>query len=138
MRAAGWDVPAAPVLGDCAYGDNTGLRERLHDAGSAYVLSVSAQTTVFPPETVFAVPEPTAGRGRPASRPRPDREPESIGSLIERLGPDGVGDGDLPRWAGPPAPGDWPRQQWRGRSPARRRTGTAGSTGGPVSSANLS
>ena len=31
-RAAGWDVPRAPVLGDQAYGDNTVLRERLHDA----------------------------------------------------------------------------------------------------------
>ncbi len=85
-RAVGWDVPAAPVLGDCAYGDNTGLRERLHDAGSAYVLSASAQTTVFAQGTVFAVPAATAGRGRPARRPRPDREPESIGSLFERLG----------------------------------------------------
>ena len=28
-RAAGWEVPEAPVLGDSAYGDNTELRERL-------------------------------------------------------------------------------------------------------------
>jgi len=41
-RAAGWGIPAAAVLGDCAYGDNTELRERLHDAGREYVLSVSA------------------------------------------------------------------------------------------------
>ena len=31
-RAAGWDIAKAPVLGDQAYGDNTALRERLHDA----------------------------------------------------------------------------------------------------------
>ncbi len=31
-RAAGWKIAKAPVLGDQAYGDNTVLRERLHDA----------------------------------------------------------------------------------------------------------
>ena len=30
-RAAGWEIAKAPVLGDQAYGDNTVLRERLHD-----------------------------------------------------------------------------------------------------------
>jgi SRSO17 transposase len=80
--AAGWEVVRAPVLGDAAYGDNTALRGRLHDAGAEYVLSVSAQTTVFAPETSFAVPERGAKTGRPPSRARPDRKPEAIGSLI--------------------------------------------------------
>jgi SRSO17 transposase len=63
-RAAGWDVPGAPVLGDCAYGDKTELRRRLDDAGRQYVLAVSADTTAFAPETVFAVPEPRkSGKG---------------------------------------------------------------------------
>jgi SRSO17 transposase len=31
-RAAGWEITRAPVLGDQAYGDNTVLRERLHEA----------------------------------------------------------------------------------------------------------
>jgi len=87
-RAAGWDVARAPVLGDCAYGDNTRLRERVHGAGLEYVLSVSAETTVFGPQTTFEVPEPTGKTGRPRSRPRPDREPESIGTLIAGLGAD--------------------------------------------------
>ena len=39
-RAAGWDVPKAPVLGDHAYGENTWLRDRLDQAGCEYVLSV--------------------------------------------------------------------------------------------------
>ncbi len=86
-RAAGWTVPAAPVLGDQAYGDNTELRERLHAAGREYVLSVGATTTVFAPETVFSVPERTGERGRPKSRPRPDRKPEAIEALVARLGP---------------------------------------------------
>jgi SRSO17 transposase len=85
-RAAGWGLPAVPVLGDMAYGDNTGLRGRLHDAGREYVLSVGAASTVFAPETVFAVPEQTGARGRPKSRPQPDREPEAISDLITRLG----------------------------------------------------
>jgi SRSO17 transposase len=84
-NAAGWDVPKAPVLGDCAYGDNTQLRERIHDAELEYVLSVSAETTVFTPETTFAVPQRAGKSGRPRSRPRPDREPESIGALIAGL-----------------------------------------------------
>jgi len=84
-RAAGWAVPAAPVLGDQAYGDNTELRERLDDAGREYVLAVGAATTVFAPETAFRVPEGSGERGRPKSRPRPDRRPEAIEALIARL-----------------------------------------------------
>jgi len=87
-RAAGWDVCRAPVLGDSAYGDNTELRERLDDAGSEYVLSASQETTVFAPETTFAVPERAGKTGRPPSRPRPDPAPESIGALIAGLDAD--------------------------------------------------
>ena len=85
-HAAGWEVPLAPVLGDCAYGENTDLRRRLDTAGSEYVLSVSPQVAVFAPETDFEVPERKGKTGRPPSRPEPDRKPESIGKLIERLG----------------------------------------------------
>ena len=82
-RAAGWDVPSAPVLGDCAYGDKTELRARLDRAGRQYVLGVSADTSVFAPETSFEVPAPRgAGKGRQKTRPRPDRKPEQIGALI--------------------------------------------------------
>jgi SRSO17 transposase len=84
-RAAGWGLPAVPVLGDQAYGDNTALRQRLHDAGREYVLAVAAQTTVFAADTVFAVPDTTAAIGRRKSRPRPDREPETIKDLIGRV-----------------------------------------------------
>jgi SRSO17 transposase len=87
-RAARWEVPQAPVLGDAAYGDNTELRARLEAAGTEYVLAVSAETTVFAPATTFAVPERGARTGRPPSRPRPDRRPASIGSLIAGLGVD--------------------------------------------------
>ncbi|HMJ34795.1 MAG TPA: IS701 family transposase [Baekduia sp.] len=87
-RAAGWEVAKAPVLGDQAYGDNTQLRERLHDAQLEYVLSVGAETKVFAPGTTFTVPARAGATGRPPTRPKADREPEAIGALIARLADD--------------------------------------------------
>src|SRR5437764_7897835 len=75
-RAAGWDVPAAPVLADCAYGDDTALRTGLHRDGLEYVVAVSPTVGVFGPEASFAVAARTGRRGRPPSVPRPDRDPE--------------------------------------------------------------
>src|SRR5947209_16128481 len=57
-RAAGWGIAQAPILGDCAYGKNTELRERLDAAEREYVLSVSEEVSVFAPETVFDVQDP--------------------------------------------------------------------------------
>lgn len=85
-QATGWEVPAAPVLGDQAYGENTGLRDRLEEAGSGYVLAVGPRTTVFAAETTFEVPRRAGGTRRPHTHPRPDRRPEAIGDLIGRLG----------------------------------------------------
>jgi SRSO17 transposase len=84
-RAVGWGLPAVPVLGDQAYGDNTALRQRLHAAGQEYVLAVGAQTKLYGPETVFDLPAPSGERGRPKSRPQPDREPETTSELIARV-----------------------------------------------------
>jgi len=86
VRAAGWKIRKAPLLGDAAYGDNTELRDRLHREGLQYVLSVSPETTVFTSETKFTAPEPRSDPGRHSPHPRPDRDPESIGQLISRLG----------------------------------------------------
>jgi SRSO17 transposase len=85
-RAAGWEIPKAPILGDCAYGENTDLRRRLDAAGNDYVLSVSPQVAAFAPETSFEVPDRKGKAGRPRTRPQPDRKPESIGALLERIG----------------------------------------------------
>lgn len=87
-RAVGFAIPRAPLLGDQAYGDDGKLRERLDAAGSEYVLAVGAAATVFAPETLFALPACKRPSGRRRSRLRPDREPESIGALIARLGPE--------------------------------------------------
>jgi SRSO17 transposase len=84
-QAAGWEIPAAPVLADAAYGDDTGFRTSLHDSGLEYLVAVRAQTSVYGPETSFAVPEQSGKRGRPPSVARPDRNPESLQPLAERL-----------------------------------------------------
>jgi SRSO17 transposase len=83
--AAAWEVPAAPILADAAYGDNTAFRTRLHEATLEYLVAVSPEIGVFAPETVFRAPAPSGKRGRPPSRPRPDRRPESVRALAERL-----------------------------------------------------
>src|SRR6266511_2758703 len=55
--AAGWEIPTAPILADCAYGDDTRFRTRLDAQGLAYVLAIQGQTAVYGPETTFAVPK---------------------------------------------------------------------------------
>jgi SRSO17 transposase len=85
-QAVGWGIASAPVLGDQAYGDNTALRERLHNAGREYVLAIGADTAVYAPEATFAVPPRTSSKGRAPSRARADRQPEAIKALIARLG----------------------------------------------------
>jgi SRSO17 transposase len=84
-RASGWKLPAAPVLADCAYGDDTAFRTRLQTLEREYVLAVSAQISVYGPETSFAVPERNGNVGRRRSVARPDRKPESVRALAERL-----------------------------------------------------
>jgi SRSO17 transposase len=84
-QAAGWQIPLAPVLADCAYGDDTRLRTRLHAQELEYVLAVSAQLSVYGPETTFAVPERKGTVGRSRSVARPDRNPESVRALAARL-----------------------------------------------------
>jgi SRSO17 transposase len=86
-RAAGWEIPAAPILGDQAYGDDSKLRERLDALQLGYVFAVGPAATAFAPETVFAVPRRAGTVGRSGKRLRPDRKPESIGRLIARLAP---------------------------------------------------
>ena len=84
-QAAGWEVPAAPILADSAYGDDTAFRTNLHDSGLEYVVAVRAETSVYGPETSFAVPERKGTVGRPRIVARPDRGPESLRALAERL-----------------------------------------------------
>jgi SRSO17 transposase len=84
-RASGWELPLAPILADCAYGDDTAFRTRLHALEREYLLAVSANVSVYGPETTFAVPERNGSVGRRRSVARPDRKPESVRALAERL-----------------------------------------------------
>jgi SRSO17 transposase len=86
VRAAGWKIARAPLLGDQAYGNNTGLRDRLHGEGLQYVFSVAPEMTVFTSQTAFVAPEPRSGPGPRSTHPRPDRDPEQVGALIAQLG----------------------------------------------------
>jgi SRSO17 transposase len=83
--AAGWGIAPAPILADCAYGDDGRFRTRLHTLELEYVVAVSAQISVYGPETTFAVPERNGKVGRRRSVARPDRKPESVRALAERL-----------------------------------------------------
>jgi SRSO17 transposase len=84
-QAAGWELPAAPILADCAYGDDAGFRSRLAQLELEYVVAVRAETSVFGPQTRFAVPARNGPIGRPRTVARPDRKPQSVLSLARRL-----------------------------------------------------
>jgi SRSO17 transposase len=85
VRAGGWQVARAPVLGDQAYGDDSKLRTRLDEEGLEYVLSVSPQTTVFDAGTRFEVPSAKPGKGRPPSVAKPDQKPTKIKTVAAGL-----------------------------------------------------
>jgi SRSO17 transposase len=84
-QVSGWEIPVAPILADCAYGEDTRFRSRLHALELEYLLAVSAQISVYGPETTFAVPAREGTVGRPRSVARPDRKPESVRALAQRL-----------------------------------------------------
>jgi SRSO17 transposase len=84
-QAAGWGIPPAPIVADRAYGDDGRFRTALHAVGLEYVVAVSAQISVWGPETTFAVPERNGKVGRRRSVARPDRRPESVRALAKRL-----------------------------------------------------
>jgi SRSO17 transposase len=82
--ARSWDVPAAPILADVAYGDDALFRESLDGQGAAYVVAVRSTTTVFGPETAFAVPA-RGPAGRPPSVAQPDRRAVSVAVIAAAL-----------------------------------------------------
>jgi SRSO17 transposase len=84
-QSAAWEIPQAPILADCAYGDDSAFRTRLQALEVEYVLAVSAQISVYGPETTFAVPARNGTVGRRRSVARPDHKPESVRALAARL-----------------------------------------------------
>ncbi len=69
-EAASWELPAAPVLAALDF---------------THLLAVHGKTTAYGPETDFALPTGTEGRGRPRARAKADRDPESVLDLARRL-----------------------------------------------------
>ena len=84
-KAAEWDVPSGPILGDQAYGDDGAFRVGLDDERLSYVLAVSETTSVYGPETEFAVPERAGAIGRTPHVGRADRPACSLGTLARTL-----------------------------------------------------
>ena len=67
-------VPQGTVLGDPAYGNDTGFRQAVAGLQLSYVLGVQSTTTVWPPG-IEPLSAPTySGRGRPSSRLRRDAD----------------------------------------------------------------
>jgi SRSO17 transposase len=91
-RAAGWKVKKAPVLGDCAYGNNTELRDKLHAARNYNTCCRSR------PRRLCSRPRPcskcpptrakeegvTSVRGRTATRSRSARSLPALREVPER------------------------------------------------------
>ena len=67
-------IPRGAVLMDAGYGADTGLRTELTALGLSYVAGIHPHTTVWLPGTGPLPPKVWSGHGRPASRPRRDRE----------------------------------------------------------------
>jgi SRSO17 transposase len=83
-----WQIPAAPILADQAYGDSAAFRARLDEAGVPYVLAIGSRTGLWPATTTFTVPAPRALTGRRPSVARADRPPQSARALAAALGPE--------------------------------------------------
>jgi SRSO17 transposase len=84
-KAAEWDVPRGPILGDCAYGDDGDFRVGLDDERLSYVLSVSERTSVYGPDTEFPIPQLAGPIGRPPHVGRADRPACSADVLARTL-----------------------------------------------------
>jgi SRSO17 transposase len=84
-EAVGWQLQAAPILADQAYGDDAGFRNRLSDARLAYVLAIREETSVFAPDTTFAVRARRGAIGRRPSFAYPDQPACSVAALALEL-----------------------------------------------------
>jgi SRSO17 transposase len=84
-KAAQWDVPSGPILGDQAYGDDGAFRVGLDDERRSYVLAVSETASVYGPDTEFVVPERAGALGRTPHVGKADRPACSLSTLARTL-----------------------------------------------------
>jgi len=80
-------APQRPVVADAGYGDSSDFRDGIAAMGWHYVVAVSSQLTVWPPQAYPEVPVPTGKRGRPRTRDfdRDGAQPIRIDKLAHQL-----------------------------------------------------
>jgi len=61
-------APKRPVVADAGFGDSSDFRDAIVALGFHYVVAVSSQMTVWPPDASPAMPAPNGKRGRPRTR----------------------------------------------------------------------
>jgi SRSO17 transposase len=83
-------VPAAPVLIDPAYGNNSKLRAGISELGLTYAAGILPTTMLWRPGEAALPPTPRTGRGRPGKRLRRDatHQPVSAKTLALELAAD--------------------------------------------------
>jgi SRSO17 transposase len=86
-RAVEQGVPAAPVLADSAYGNETRFREGITELKLRYVVGVQENTTVWRTGEAPQLKRRRRGRGRPPTRLQrdPDHQPVSVKHLALEL-----------------------------------------------------
>lgn len=86
-QAVEQEVPAAPVLADSAYGNDTQFREGITELELRYAVGVHANMTVWPPGEVPRQKKRRKGKGRPPTRLHRDAEhpPVSVKQLALSL-----------------------------------------------------
>ena len=80
-------VPPAPVVADAGYGVVTAFRDAMTARGLSYMVGITAETTLWPPEVEPLPPRRWSGQGRPPTNLRRSarHRPESARSLAVGL-----------------------------------------------------
>jgi SRSO17 transposase len=82
-------IPAAPVLADAAYGNDSHFRTTITELGLTYIVGVQSSTTVWRPGEAPLEKKPWKGKGRPTTLLRRDKnhQPVSAKQLALSLPP---------------------------------------------------
>jgi SRSO17 transposase len=80
-------IPAAPILADAGYGNDSQFRATITELGLTYMVGVQSSTTVWKPGEAPLQKKPWKGQGRPTSLLRRDRnhQPVSVKQLAVSL-----------------------------------------------------
>jgi SRSO17 transposase len=83
-------IPAAPVLADAGYGNDSQFRAGITELGLTYMVGVQSSTTVWKPREAPLEKKPWKGQGRPTSLLRRDKnhQPVSVKQLAVSLPPE--------------------------------------------------